>query len=78
MYFHMLYESDMLIVLDIDQEKLIELDIWNKDKTTILYTHKQKHPASKHSICSELKTKDALNSVLGEGFMAKLKDRNLF
>ena len=41
MYFHMLYENDMLMILDIEQENLKELEIWDKDRYHVLYLHKK-------------------------------------
>jgi hypothetical protein len=76
MYFHMLYESDMLVVLDIDQEHLTELDIWNHEKTKVLYSHKKQHPVSKKSIYSERGIRKPLNSLLDEGIKTKLNELN--
>jgi len=41
MYFHMLYENDLLIILEMEQKRLKSLEIFDSKKEKLLYSHKK-------------------------------------
>jgi hypothetical protein len=64
MSFHMLYSKDLLIILDMIHEKIISIEIFDKENKTILFSHRKSEQTSKCSIYSESGTRNKLNSFI--------------
>jgi hypothetical protein len=77
MHFHMLYEKDLLIVLDIKHELLKDLQI-RDNNNFVLYSHiKQKTvDASTTSIYPEDKRRNFLNTILEDQIKERISDLN--